>query len=138
MRRPLSPNKVVARYQDGRVLKGFTSDFLPNKEMFHLELADAPHGSRPVEVRTAELKAVFFVKDFAGNPGYKDSEEFDAAKPPVGRKIKVLFTDGELLVGTTQGYQPGRAGFFVIPADPRSNIERCYVVTAAAHRVVLG
>jgi hypothetical protein len=132
----LSPNKVVARYQDGRVLKGITSDFLPAKDMFHLELSDGPHGAKPVEVRMAELKAVFFVKDFAGNPGYEESQEFDASKPPVGRKIKVLFSDGELLVGTTQGYQPGRAGFFVTPADPRSNNERCYVVTAATHKVL--
>lgn len=132
----MHPNKVVARYQDGRVLKGFASDFLPNKDMFHLTLADAPPGTKPVEVQTAELKAVFFVKDFGGDPQYKDSEDFDLSKPVFGRKIKVLFSDGELLVGTTQGYQPGRAGFFVTPADPRSNIERCYVVSAAAHRVV--
>lgn len=132
----MTPNKVVARYQDGRILKGFASDFLPNKEMFHLALADAPPGAKPVEVRTAELKALFFVKDFAGNPHYKDSEEYDTSKPVIGRKIKVLFSDGELIVGTTQGYQQGRAGFFVTPADPRSNIERCYVVSAATHRVL--
>ena len=72
-----------------------------------------------MEVRTAELKAVFFVKDFAGNPEYKHFEEFDASTPAIGRRIKVLFSDGELLVGTTQGYQLGRAGFFVTPADPR-------------------
>jgi hypothetical protein len=131
------PNKVVARYQDGRILKGFASDFL-NKDMFHLTLADAPPGAKPLEVKTAELKALIFVKDFAGNPQYKDSEEYDTSKPVIGRKIKVLFTDGELLVGTTQGYQPGRAGFFVTPADPGSNIDRCYVVTAATHRIVFG
>ena len=133
----MTPNRVVARYQDGRILKGFTSDFLPNKDMFHLALADAPPGAKPVEVKIAELKAVFFVKDFAGHPQYKDSEEYDTSKPVIGRKIKVLFSDGELLVGTTQGYQQGRAGFFVTPADPRSNIERCYVVSAATHRVLV-
>lgn len=131
----MHPNKVVARYQDGRVLKGFASDFLPNKDMFHLELADAPPGSKPAEVRMAELKAVFFVKDFAGNPGREDSQEFDASRPVIGRKIKVLFSDGELLAGTTQGYQPGRAGFFLIPADPGSNIERCYVVVSATQEI---
>ena len=134
----MSPNKVVARYQDGRILKGVTNDFLPNKENFHLELADGPPGAKPVEVRASELKGLFFVKDFAGNPGHEESQEFDASKPVIGRKIKVLFSDGELLVGTTQGYQPGRAGFFVTPADPQSNIERCYVVMAATHRIIFG
>jgi hypothetical protein len=134
----MQANKVVARYQDGRILKGFATDFLPNREMFHLAPADAPPGTRPVEVRTAELKAVFFVKDFGGDPRHDDAQEFDAGKPVIGRKIKVLFNDGELLVGTTQGYQPGRAGFFVNPADSGSNVERCYVVVAATHRIVFG
>jgi hypothetical protein len=53
----------------------------------------------------------------------------------VGRKIRVRFKDGEVLVGTTQGYQPGRPGFFLVPADPGSNIERCYVISAATDEV---
>jgi hypothetical protein len=47
----------------------------------------------------------------------------------------VVFKDEELLVGTTQGYQPGRPGFFVYPADTQSNNERCYVVSTAAKEV---
>lgn len=43
----------------------------------------------------------------------------------------MAFKDGEVLVGTTTGYQPGRPGFFLEPADTTSNIERCYVVAAA-------
>ena len=53
----------------------------------------------------------------------------------MGRKISVLFQDGELMVGTTQGYQPDRSGFFIVPADSRSNIERCFVITKAAKEV---
>ena len=45
------------------------------------------------------------------------------------------FKDGEELLGTTQGYQPDRPGFFVIPADPESNNERCYVVASATEEV---
>jgi hypothetical protein len=82
-----------------------------------------------------DLKAVFFVRDFIGRPEHRKSNEFDAAKPPPGRKITVTFKDGEVLVGTTQAYQPGKLGFFVIPADPDSNNERCYVITAAAVKV---
>jgi len=39
------------------------------------------------------------------------------------------------MVGATQGYQPGRPGFFLIPADAQSNNERCFVVTAATQEV---
>lgn len=127
-------HKVVAHFQDGRVLKGFTSDFLPAKERFHLTPQDAAPGSRPVEVRLADLKALFFVKDFAGDPQHKD--EADASQPVAGgRKIRVTFKDGEVLLGSTQGYQPGRPGFFVIPLDLKSNNERVYVVSAATQEV---
>jgi hypothetical protein len=128
-------NKVVARYLDGRVVKGFTSDFLPNRAHFHLSAADAPLTARPAEVKTAELKAAFFVRDFTGDPRHEERREFDAAKPAVGRRIRVVFKDGEVLQGTTQGYQPGRAGFFMIPADIASNIERCYVVSSATQEI---
>jgi len=128
-------NKIVVRYMDGRFLKGVTNDFFPNKDIFHLMPADAPQGSKPMELSTHNLKAIFFVKGYGGNPDYKDKKEFDSAKAPVGRKIKIVFKDGELMVGTTNGYQPGRPGFFVVPADPNSNIERCYVLSAATQEV---
>ena len=128
-------NKIVVRFQDGRLMKGFTNDFFPNKDLFHLVPMEAPPGSKPLDVRIPELKAVFFVKEFGGNPQYKDKQEFDLTKPVMGRKIQVTFKDGETLLGTTQGYQPGRPGFFVAPADPQSNIERCFVVSAAAQEV---
>jgi hypothetical protein len=129
----MGPSRVVVRYQDGQVLKGFTSDFLPNKEVFHLAAAGSAPGARPAEVRVADLKAVFFVKDFGGHPEHQDRQDFDGT--PVGRRIRVVFKDGELLVGTTQGYPPGRPGFFVVPADPTSNNERCFVMTAATREV---
>jgi hypothetical protein len=121
-------NKVVARYQDGRVLKGTTSDFFAGKDLFHLMLSV---GGTPITVSTAELKALFFVKDHNGNPEHNESNEFDSSRPPTARPIKVVFKDGEILVGTTTGYRPGRPGFFLEPADPESNIERCYIVVAA-------
>ncbi len=128
-------NKVVARYVDGRVVKGATADFFPNKQTFHVSLADAPPGTKPVEIKTADLKALFFVKDLEGDPDYVERKEFDPSRPPIGRPIRVEFNDGEVLVGTTTGYQPGRPGFFIVPADPEWNNDRCYVVTAATRDV---
>ena len=128
-------NKVVARFVDGRIVKGTTADFLPTKDMFHLNVMNEPVGTKPIDIRTNDLKALFFVKNFAGDAQYVDSKEFDPSRPPAGRKIRVEFTDGEVLVGTTTGYQPGRPGFFLVPADAGSNIERCYVVAAATKSV---
>ena len=130
-------NHVVARYQDGRTVKGLTNDFLPAKSVFHILPEGSSPAAKPVEMVVSELKAVFFVKDLIGNPSHKKVNEFDPAKPPAGRKVRVEFKDGEVLVGTTQGYQPDRPGFFIVPADARSNNERCFVVTAATKQVVM-
>ena len=130
-------NKVVARFSDGRMVKGSTGDFVPAKEFFHVAPVDAPKGTKPTLVQVKDLKAIFFVKDFVGRPDYTPTNEFEGDKAPAGRKIKVVFADGETIVGTTQGYQPGRPGFFMIPADPAANIERCYVVSAATTEITL-
>jgi hypothetical protein len=128
-------NKVVARYADGRVLKGMTADFFPGKDLFHLNPVTGPDTGSSTEIRIQELKAVFFVKDFEGNPDYREYRVLDAQHAALGRRIKVLFKDGEVIMGTTTGYQPSRPGFFVEPADPGSNNERCYVVAAATSEV---
>ena len=130
-------NQIAAHFLDGHVVKGHTNDFLPAKDSFHLAPTDSPAGAKPVEVRIAELKALFFVKNFTGDPQHTRSQEFDPAKPLSGRKMRVVFKDGEIMVGTTQGYNPGRPGFFLIPADPQSNNERCFVVTSATQEVAL-
>jgi hypothetical protein len=129
-------NKIVVRYMDGQLLKGVTNDFFPNKEVFHVISAEAPQGSRRLELSDSNLKAIFFVKGYDGNSGYDDKKEFDPEKSAIGRKIKVVFRDGELMIGTTNGYHHGRTGFFIVPADPNSNIERCYVLTAATQEII--
>lgn len=128
-------NKIVVRYVGGKVAKGTTNNFLPNKDQFHLVPADATLGTAPQTILLSELKAIFFVKDFEGNPDYQDHKNYEPDKPIAGKRIKVVFKDGELLVGTTQGYQPGRPGFFLVPTDVNSNIERCFVVTASTQEI---
>jgi len=127
-------NQVVAHYQTGTVAKGLTVDFAPARERFHLMLrgGDAP----PLEVRVPDLKAVFFVKDLNGNSRSPKSNSFNPASRAPGRKVRVRFRDGEVMQGFSWGYQVGRFGFFVIPADERSNNERCYIVSSATEEIV--
>ncbi len=128
-------NKVVVRFVDGRIVKGTTADFLPTKDVFHVNQAADMAGAKPIEVFLKDLKALFFVKDFTGDSQRVDSNDFDPSRPPAGRKIRVEFKDGEVLVGTTVGYQPERPGFFLVPADQTSNSERCYIISAANKQV---
>jgi Family of unknown function (DUF6982) len=127
-------SKVVFRYKDGYIVKGFTVDFSPKKAIFHVTPLEPPNANL-MEVQLADLKAVFFVKSFTGHPENKKSNGFDGSEPIAGRRIKVTFKDGETMVGTTHGYHPYRPGFFVVPADPESNNERCFVVLSATKDV---
>lgn len=128
-------NQVVARFQNGQTLKGLTNDFFPAKEAFHISPAGTTVSAKPVEVKVAELKALCFVRSLEGDPQHHKTNEFSPFASAAGRKVEVTFRDGEVLLGTTQGYQPSRPGFFMVPADPLSNNERCYVVAAAAKAV---
>jgi hypothetical protein len=126
--------KVVARYIDGRVVKGLSQDFFPNKDRFHVYPADKSSGEA-AEILLKELKAVFFVRDFVGNFQYDERKEYVEGDKPSGRKIEVTFKDGEVLVGTTLGYDPSRPGFFLFPVDPKSNNVRVFAVTTSVKKV---
>jgi hypothetical protein len=127
----MEPVKVVIRHFNGRLIKGYTNDFFPNKPSFHVHPIESGHTDKGIEVFVVELKAIFFVKDFAGNPSYYEQKQFSGGQQPSGRKVEVTFADGEVLVGSTVGYDPKRPGFFITPADSQSNNLRVYVVSTA-------
>ena len=111
-------NQVVVHYGDGRIRKGFAVDFFPNKESFHLSEADS---GETVEIQLSDLKGIFFVKSFEGDPAHQ--RRTDVERAGLGKKIRVDFKDGEALLGYTSGYNPGRTGFFVFPMDAEENNE---------------
>jgi hypothetical protein len=128
-------NRVVVGFLDGRRIKGYAYDFSALKESFNLLPQVDPLQWQGTRVAMKDLKAVFFVKDFSGNLEYHESQLADA--PIHGRKIEVTFSDGEKIVGRTEGYNPQRLGVFVFPADPKSNNIRIFVVTRNARQVRL-
>ena len=134
-RKEVEPIKVVVRYTDGRVLKGYTKDFFPNKPFFRLRPAGTEYKGEGLEVLIKDLKAVFFVSDFEGNPPYTERKQFGEGERPPGRKVEVTFVDGEVLVGSNLGYDRHRPGFFLFPVDPQSNNLRVFVVVSAVSNV---
>jgi small nuclear ribonucleoprotein (snRNP)-like protein len=121
-------NKVVVRFRDGKMVKGYTYDFHPHKEVFHV--TETQYSKDVTEVSNSLLKAVFFVKTFEGNKDHRGPEDFslESLKNAPGLKVKVTFSDGEVMYGSTNGYQPDRKGFFIFPADEESNNERVYII----------
>jgi hypothetical protein len=130
-------NQVVARYLDGRVLKGVTRDFSPGRAGFHIEAHDT---GEIVELRCAQLKALFFVRSLDGDPARQDLRGFVAgpAETAQGRKIAVRFRDDEFVCGYTLSWSPDREGFFMFPSDPGGNNHRIYVIAASTDEVQAG
>jgi uncharacterized protein DUF6982 len=125
--------KVVVRYADGRLTKGYSYDFGAGRKSFHV--FSGPNASgRPTSVPVSELKAVFFVRDFVGNGKYTERKGFENRDRAHGRAIELRFHDGEVLVGSTGDPQAG-PGILFTPADPASNNIRVYAVWAAVRQM---
>jgi hypothetical protein len=131
----MEASKIVSRFQDGKIVKGYTQNFFPNRPVFHVLPMDAASRTETTEIQVSELKAVFFVRDFAGNKDYKERKVLAPGEKIQGRLIEVTFTDGEVLVGSTTGYDPKRQGFFFFPIDPKSNNIKVYILSAAIREV---
>lgn len=123
-------HQVVAHFVDGTILKGTTGNFRPNAPEFHLRTRD---DGDVVTVEVAKLKGLFFVHDLDGDPAARSRGDADRAG--LGRKVEVVFADGEVMSGYTAGYAPGRPSFWVTPADPDSNNDRVFVVAGATSSV---
>jgi len=130
----MDPIKLVVRFADGKMKKGYSQDFFANKPVFHLIKNITGDSGEPEEIRLADLKAVFFVKTFDGNPDYKERKDFTEQESSQGRKVEVRFADGEILQGSVLGYNPKEIGFFLFPADPNSNNLRAFVVNKAVNK----
>jgi hypothetical protein len=118
-------NAIVARFLDGKTVKGTSFDVDPARPFCHVRTSD----QGMIEVSLAELKALYFVKSLPGNPAYNDLQTLDRADPRQrgATPIEIRFKDGERLVGFTGRYPPNRSHFFVLPADTKSNNIRVLV-----------
>ena len=112
-------NKIVVHARDGKLFKGTTQDFFPNRPLFHIQPAE---GGEPVEVRCKSLKAVFFVRDFQGDAQRQNAVGFLAAPAVTKQGMKIAV----------------REGFFMFPADAKSNNTRIYVIVASTAEVKAG
>jgi hypothetical protein len=124
----MGPVRIIARFRDNRIIKGFSQDFFPNKPSFHLNREIRGKSPDLVQIQVNDLKAVFFVKSFEGNPEYNERKTFKEGDKPSGRKVEVIFEDGEMMQGSVLGYNPQQAGFFLFPSDPKCNNIRVFVV----------
>ncbi len=82
------------------------------------------------DVPLASVKAVFFVRDFAGEVSHTDLRFHDHLPVMECLWVRVRFNDGEMIEGiinNTQDYVL-KSGFFMAPADPLGNNWLIYVL----------
>jgi len=131
--------KVVMRFNDGSLLKGYLGGFSQDsQEVSFEELGRDNVRYIPVQ----ELKAIFFVKTFEGDKEYREKKRYGLRKRE-GRKIFIRFKDGESMVGHLQGDMPWdkgfflsrpdekKTGFFLVPVDEESNNIKVFVVRSS-------
>jgi len=137
--------KVVARFNNGQILKGHVRDFEACSETVTVE----DPGTHTVhKISIDELKAVFFVKTFTGRSEYVEKKTFGIRKNP-GRKVFVKLKDNETLVGYIDGDIPWvkgfslakegneAKGFFLVPVDSESNNIKVFVVGTSIQDVTI-
>jgi hypothetical protein len=116
-------HRVVLHTVDGQVKRGLLVDALLDAQ----ELPLQPQGPGvPEAISTDFIKAIFFMLA----PGEK-------APVPEGKKVRVTFRDGRQVAGFSPDYQDGTVGFFMIPADTRTNTGRIWVYQAAVKQVTV-
>ena len=131
--------KVVVKYQNGEIIKGWVEEFQLDRNYFIFYPLIEYGQEERVEINFDSLKAVFFVKDFIGDKNYKKVRTFDVELKitPSQRKLIVIFKDGENLYGTSHDYGKYKVGFFVYPIDPKDNSDRICVVHSAVESIRL-
>ncbi len=130
--------KVVVRRLDHSLMKGFvdSASYLgPNG----VRMLDSE--GRTLTIPLHEIKGVFFVRDFDGNPQRAERKLFQSRPRLAGLWVRVTFKDKEVLEGLLPSnlVELSPEGFLVTPADLYSNNLRVFVPrTALSEIIVLG
>lgn len=128
-------HKVVAHRLDGALIKGVCLSVDPSRPGCRIQTPT----QLMVDVAFAELKALFFVRTFEGNPDHDEANSLAPDDPRrIGsRVIELEFHDGERLLAITPQFPPTKALFYVLPADPDSNNDRVLVNRAACRSMTV-
>ncbi|HEV8356210.1 MAG TPA: hypothetical protein VGQ17_05505 [Gemmatimonadales bacterium] len=125
---------IVAHRTDGTIEKGTSLDVDIKHPACHLR----SEAGEVIEIPLADVKAIFFVKSFTGESTRHESKEPRAGDSRLmgARRVRVLFEDGEEVVGLMNRFPPITPFFFMLPIDPESNNIRILINGAAVKAMV--
>jgi len=134
---PSTRKRVVVRKLDKGLVKGFLD---PNAGLGQ-EVEVLDRDGRLVRVPIAEVKGVFFVRDFDGNPERAERKIFRSRPRLAGLWVRMTFKDSEVLEALLPNdlLHLGPLGFLVTPPDVYSNNLRVFIPRSAlAEMEVIG
>ena len=117
--------KIVLRMRDGSMEK---CTIYSHFSAAYRKLKVLDTGANLKSVDLHDVKAIFFVREHEGNPGYRPYKDFSEDSPKAGKVVKVTFSDGEVLTGRVLNLAEGSSGFFLFPPDPLDNNLKVFVV----------
>ncbi len=141
--------KVVVQFGT-RTIRGYLE--WPRWNTIEEVLSNSPHSAPETfrirrlesdlveDIPVSDVKAVFYVNCFEGDPDHKDLKFHSRAPITHGIWMSIQFLDGEIMEGIV--YNSIRylvdPGFFLIPTDPSSNNKLVYVLKnwLADHRIL--
>jgi len=130
--------KVVVRRLDHALIKGFV-DSASYLRPSGIEMLDRE--GRAVVIPLPEIKGVFFVREFDGNPQRSERKLFQSRPRMAGLWVQMTFKDNEVLEGLLPSdlVEHSPEGFLVTPADLYSNNLKIFIPRTALSKVnVLG
>jgi hypothetical protein len=121
--------RVVVRKLDKGLIKGFLD--VAGHLASELEVLDRE--GRVVHVLMSEVKGIFFVRDFEGNPDRAERKIFRSRPRLAGLWVRMTFKDSEvleaLLANNLLDIDP--LGYLVTPPDVYSNNLRIFIPRSA-------
>jgi hypothetical protein len=118
------PHRVVVHTVEGHVKRGVIEDVDLGAPSF--PLAVQPDAGAEA-IATDQVKTIFFMLAPGERPPAAD-----------GQRVRVTFRDGRQVAGFSRDYAAGAAGFFMVPADTRTNTGRIWVYASAVKMVAVG
>uniref|UniRef100_UPI003B8326E0 DUF6982 domain-containing protein n=1 Tax=Myxococcus eversor TaxID=2709661 RepID=UPI003B8326E0 len=117
-------HRVIIHTVEGQVKRGTIRDADLLDEVISLEQQS---GYAPEQIPGKRVKAIFFM--LAAGARQPQAE---------GQKIRVTFNDGRQVAGFSQDFKGTTPGFFVVPADQRTNTARIFIYRSSVQAVAEG
>jgi hypothetical protein len=137
-RRSSTYKRVVVRKLDKGLVKGFVD---PATYLSENKIQVLDRDGRLVSIPIEEVKGLFFVREFEGNPQHAERKVFHSRPRLAGLWVRMTFKDNEVLEGLIPNnlLEIDPLGYLLTPPDVYSNNLKIFIPRSAlATMEVLG